>query len=513
MSNKKLIDQLKRIEKKIQLWNKIYLQVGTQIQNYEQTEIALRTLSVDVLFKLEELDPSDPITRVKKFWKLIQNMQNLRLPLDEQQDQYLSLLRQFMTAYEELSEKQAQEREGQKDYVQGEITKTQNRQNNKQPNVVGNLINRRIAAAARNKRFRITTGFDKEGRTLARIEYMYTPLTAADAAITNESDGVVIDYWEYIPNADGGEGSLKIIRSQVRVVSGELTTMLIDLALKQLEPAPQEMPSLGELSMHDSGSYYLSIVRPAEVCPDFHILIQDSQNGAVMDTCNNIASININRIATKIPNPNCDRQRMDYQGLFSNTQAYNPPPINYNRIPDGTGDRLPATTVASPAFNREDLTTYFNNNSNEQAFVQVLNIPVTPPPIIASGTRYPIAITYWTAQLVNPAAALATLRPVIDFLNYYCDRRITVLGGLDTTNVTDPFNGGYAMSQNIPANVINPVDYIFVKGEVVANLIINSGLLLRNEQVIISRRGSISPDNLPMGADRSFGLSVGVLVD
>lgn len=69
------------------------------------------------------------------------------------------------------------------------------------------------------------------------------------------------------------------------------------------------------------------------------------------------------------------------------------------------------------------------------------------------------------------------------------------------------------MSQNIPANVINPVDYIFVKGEVVANLIINSGLLLRNEQVIISRRGSISPDNLPMGADRSFGLSVGVLVD
>lgn len=97
-------------------------------------------------------------------------MQNLRLPLDEQQDQYLSLLRQFMTAYEELSEKQAQEREGQKDYVQGEITKTQNRQNNKQPNVVGNLINRRIAAAARNKRFRITTGFDKEGRTLARYD-------------------------------------------------------------------------------------------------------------------------------------------------------------------------------------------------------------------------------------------------------------------------------------------------------------------------------------------------------
>ena len=461
----------------------------------------------------DSLDISDPINDLKKLWAIIENLEGIRMPLEEQQQNYLSVLKKFQDNYSKLREDSLADWNEKYSYVEEEIVRIENMINKPAPSGLQQQIDR-LLPRVRARRFRIISGFLNDGTTVARIDYMYDI-----QVFPGGDDRPVIDYWEYLPSLDNGNGIFKLKKEHVRTISGELTAQLIDLALKKpLIPCPDDAPAFKDISIFGSGTWYLSIRKPAEPCADYHIQIQDSITGTDLDSCGNIIQVNFDRIATQVPNPDCERQKIIYTGILASTQNYNTPPQTYNYIDDGEGKTLPSGTIDSPNFDSTLLNNHFESNLNNNSYTEAFSIPVTAPPIIANGTTFPITINYWTAVVTAPATALLTLQPVIDFLNYYCNSSVTILGQLDyglprATAFTNTYTPTQRIANGIPAAVINPVDYIFVKGQNVAAILAGSPLLNNPTQVIAPTLATTPAASLNIASNRALGTNVIVTVN
>ncbi len=445
--------------------------------------------------KYEEVDK----TFLAKRKQQIENFRSSITPCDtmDAKKTYLQFLLEFQEHYQALqidSKLELKYRDFYKLVVEfiPKIQQTIDATNNNAPQIT-NLENDTNLAG---RVFKITTGINAQTNQIAgRLYYL------RDTG--NRDEPVRIEYQtEHF--GDTKKIYVHVNTEQATQIEDGFTRQLLQNAVQLIrlgptspfQPGDTEAALFGGPSaLHRSGSSTLKISSSIGLTvPNWYSINDQEFAVTATDQCNRAASFGAKRVITIIPNPdpaNCPPPTIVYTNIIAADQSAGTDIPNGatgtapTLIPDNlTGvPILPPTALLANNLSAAEIVTYFNNNPSETSY----NIPLRwnriPPPVPPSS--YTIGLGFWIPAITNPTAALATLQPLIDYLCFYPNERVFICGWLrfrmpgtaalptPRTNYPDPMRA----AQSIPSNIIQPVDYIWAKAQVIQRFILDNSMV------------------------------------
>lgn len=446
--------------------------------------------------------------------KQIEDFSNNITPCDtiDAKKTYLQFLLEFQERYQELSTDSELELEYRTFYTQTVVQEIANLQavidatNINTPQITAlesdNSLN--------NKVFKITIGINAQTNQIAgRLYYVRNQ----ELLPGQPAQPVKIEYHtEHVGDKD--KLYVHINTEQASQIEDGFTKQLLAEAIRimptgSFAPGDTEAPLFGGPNqLHRNGSSTLKISSSIGISiPPWYSITDQNFVVTGTDQCNNATLFAADRVVSIIPNPNpanCLPSAIIYNGIIAANQNNGADILNGPNgtpptlISDNGGgvNALPPTAIFEDNFTLAQIVAFFNANQGQTSYTTPLRWQRTPPPVPPANLT--INLGYWVPNIVNPATALATLQPLINYLCYYPTATVFICGWLDfptpsldprlptprsSYDAADAANptGPTYRPRGIPNIIQIPVDYIWVKALTVRNFILANSSISPNQ--------------------------------
>ena len=367
---------------------------------------------------------------------------------------------------------------------------------------VGQINNLESNRTLMGKAFKITTGVNAKTNQIAgRLYYVEdtgSPSMPMRVEYFKDHAGETkqIEYLLNTPNAQQvqeGFAAQLLARAAILIRAGQL-----------VPGGGEEDLFAGPTAMHMAGSSNLRVKAPIGVPVPLLFTVSDgNMQVTAVNQCGQPTNFTIDRVVQLAPNPSCLPSGFAYNAIIAADQSTGADIGNpFTTIPDNpafVNTNLPATAINAATPTLAQMTAFFNANPNATNFVQTMPFAVPPPPPPGNIT---INTGYWNVVISDPAAALAALQPLIDFLCFFPTQTVQILGFLDYTgDPTIPYGppggapvapGGSAFPAGVtpPAGVTRPIDYVRAKALLVQNFIQTNFPAIGAGQLVVPPAGS-----------------------